>query len=109
MIISDLKWPWSTYSPHLVNIESSLRCVADNKDDDYGSQHCGHCGVTAVSIARHEAVVECVCAGYCAEYQPVKDGEEEHGEQAHHDAVCSDVGHVVLLAPYFTLVPDVLV
>ena len=62
-----------------------------------------------MSIARHEAVVECVCAGYCAEYQPVKDGEEEHGEQAHHDAVCSDIGHVVLLAPYFTLVPDVLV
>ena len=39
----------------------------------------------------------------------VKDGEEEHGEQAHHDTVGGDVGHVVLLAPHLTLVPDVLV
>ena len=62
-----------------------------------------------MSIARHETVVKCVCAGYCAEYQPVQDGEEEHGEQAHHDAVGGDVGHVVLLASHLTLVPDVLV
>ena len=33
----------NTYGAHLVNIESCLRCVADNKDDHYRSEYSGHC------------------------------------------------------------------
>ena len=59
---------YNTYCADLVNIKSCLRCVANNKDDDYGSQHGGHCGVTAVSIAGHEAGMESTGAGYGVKY-----------------------------------------
>ena len=98
-----------TYCPHLVNIEHGLRCVTDNKDDHNSSENCGHCVIAAVRVTRHQAGVQRVGPGDGAEYQPVEDWEEQHGEEAHHDAVGGDVGHVVPLCPHLSLVPDILV
>ena len=63
----------SSHHPHFIDIESRLRKVANEEDENYSCEDSSHGVVPSVRVAGLEGVVEGSGPGYCSIDQPVED------------------------------------